>query len=129
MAPAPKAPLHPIVEGANVFWGKLSSAMGMFSKIVKKWYLYSDNIILGRQRRADVKYSFEKAENAAYKIMEEQQKQRDVVAGDQKLRKRSGEEGYVADTDTSSSFDTDAFEGFLQELVEELVEATEKERE
>lgn len=127
--PIPKAPLHPVVETANLFWGKASGLMKWFTKLVTKAYAYSDFFIDGRQKGADQKYKFEKAEKEAFKILDEQKKQRAAAAAatdGKKIKKRSsGEEGNAADAE--GEFDIEDFKDALNELLEEFVELLEEE--
>jgi len=104
-----KAPIHPIGDAVSVGWGKISNIMKWFTKLVQKAYTYSDMFIDMRQQKADRKYKFEKAEAAALKIMEEQQRKRSAATVGQ-IGKRS----FVED-----DVDVEEFAEFLNDLIKE----------
>jgi len=109
MASLSKAPVHPVVDAVGLGWGKVSNMMKWFTKLVKKAYTYSDMFIDMRQKKADRKYKFEKAEAAALKVMEEQKKERAAVASGQ-----LGKRWCVED-----EFDVQEFAEFLNSLIKE----------
>ena len=107
MAPLSKAPIHPL-DAVTVGWGKISNIMKWFTKLVQKAYTSSDMFIDMRQEKADRKYKFEKAEAAALKVMEEQQKKRSAATSGQ-----IGKRGFV-----EPDFNVEDFGKFLNDLIE-----------
>jgi hypothetical protein len=88
MAPTPMPTLEGLDVGKslNAAWKTLKPIMEWSSTIIDKAYMMSDFSISGQQKKADVKYAFGKAETEAYKVLEQQQKER---ASKRKVGKRS----------------------------------------
>jgi hypothetical protein len=73
MSPTPELNLK---EG----WDKTSFVMKWFTRVVRTAYAWSDMIIAYRQKKADTQYKIQKAEEEAYRIMEEQYNQRKQIS-------------------------------------------------
>jgi hypothetical protein len=78
MSPTP-TPFHPLLANVKTGWGKAQFFMKWFSKLVGKAYGWSDGLINSRQNKVNKAYKFKKAENEAFRIMKEQQKEREGV--------------------------------------------------
>jgi hypothetical protein len=126
---SPSGPLHPMLEVANVGWGKASNFMKWFTKVIKYAYTYTDMIIAYRQKKVDTRYKFEEAEKAAFKVLDEQNKAHAAIQGMKQLRKRSGEEpeelGEGMETD-NESLDLDELAEFLEDLYAEFLDEVAK---
>ena len=73
MPPVPvPSPLIPSFQDAKGTSGTIKTALGWFSKIVDRFYGWSDGIIKHRQKTVDVGHQLQKAEQEAFRIMEEQ---------------------------------------------------------
>jgi hypothetical protein len=103
MSPTP-TPIHPLLANVNTGWGKAQFFMKWFSKLVGKAYGWSDGLIKSRQNKVNKAYKFKKAEKEAFRIMDEQQKQRE--AGGKNLEKR----------DIDKELDLEEFLEFLENI-------------
>jgi hypothetical protein len=76
MAPTPVPENLDIGKSLNHAWKTLKPIMEWTSTVVDKGYMISDFLISKRQKGADAKYAFAKAEAEAYKILEAQHRDR-----------------------------------------------------
>jgi hypothetical protein len=103
-------PLPPLLENVNTGWRSTEVIMKWFSRLVNKAYAWSDGIIKFRQDRTNNQYKIRKAEDEAYRIMEEQR------AGREAANKVLGKRDTIRSSFEDLELDLEEFGKYLETL-------------